>query len=713
MVAFRRRVSARGVSIVAALVFVAVLSAVAVGVQSTLPGGNSASQTAAPVCVIFNGKQICDNSTTAKEPAAEKAENAEVKTQQDTARAELAKKCDAAIKEAKVAATAKKTAKPAEKVTDDCVGAIPDASLPAKYRCVGKSAQVDIASGNGGIKVTTQPNPNMPPGKCATLACTPNATGNALNSVLTLGGNMGITKKGFKCFAANMDGIDKTAILAKSLDANAFDAYTGTGVNGVRISSGVDSRSLEILKNAYGVKPEDSSLTLPATSPTADQVLKMALANPDQDALEASKQVTEDAVKQNPDLIDAKNLTPDEAATMPLSIECNADKSYCFGVANPTDAAKLVSSGFTCAKDTDGTYGCERDKSQQCPSGSTGTPPNCIRGGQQTTFQDPNATKAPPSNSSSGPLDSFLKGLTNAFRPTPPAPPQAAPQQCSTDPNAYAQQQQQYQQQMQQYQYQLQQYQYQQQMQQYYAQQQGGYGSMPPQQPPPAQPVACTPSTQQQCQMQPQQPNPNNCSVGFWQAVYSGTCITGWRCIPSGTGTTTPPVATLSCEPPVADVGMSIAITYGCSSGLATSSSFRVTTQPGGSATTTLVNPPGGANTATYSLACVDQGRTSGAQCSIQVSRPSIILVANPKTVTLGGTSLISWLTTGMDSCVISSPDQQDFTERNSAYTSANGAATTSPVSATSMFLLHCDTFAGGVREATTTVLLATSTPAE
>ncbi|MDO8575947.1 MAG: hypothetical protein Q7R90_01390, partial [bacterium] len=79
--------------------------------------------------------------------------------------------------------------------------------------------------------------------------------------------------------------------------------------------------------------------------------------------------------------------------------------------------------------------------------------------------------------------------------------------------------------------------------------------------------------------------------------------------------------------------------------------------------------------------------------------------VANPKTVQSGEISLLSWLTTGMDSCVISSPDQADFTLRNSSYTSVTGAATTSPVASSgAMFLLHCETLAGGIRDATTTI---------
>src|SRR3989344_1449333 len=306
-------------------------------------------------------------------------------------------------------------------------------------------------------------------------------------------------------------------------------------------------------------------------------------------------------------------------------------------------------------------------------------------------------------------IGSLFEGLMKALTaPKPPAP--APAQACSTDPNAYAQQQQQYQQQLQQYNYQLQQQQYQKQLGQYYADSNGI--TPPPDLPFTQQPTPCSPSVGNQCRGQIPQPNPNNCTVGYWQAAYSGACITGWQCIPR-TGTTTAPVATLSCEPEVADVGMPIAITYGCSSGTATSSSFLVTTQPGGSAIATVANPPAGTNTATYSLACVDQGKTSGAQCSVQVSRPTIILVANPSTVTASSTSatssisLISWLTTGMDSCVISSPDMPGFTLQNMSNTSMNGAATTSPLTSAARVHLDCLTAAGSVRGATTTVHVA------
>jgi len=337
-----------------------------------------------------------------------------------------------------------------------------------------------------------------------------------------------------------------------------------------------------------------------------------------------------------------------------------------------------------------------------CPSGK-GLVPNCGTTGCTGSNCGPGGGTGGDGTTGFGDakgLSSLLQGLAKGLGGTPPQSPHApaAPAQaCQTDPNAYQQQQQQYQQQLQQYNYQLQQAQYQQQMNQLYAERNGGIA--PPTQPLPAQPTPCTPSTGNQCREQPQQPPASACSAGAWRATYSGVCVTGWQCI-----STAGPKAELVCEPAVADAGSTIAITYGCSSGVASSSSFKVTTQPGGSATTTVNTPPAGTNTATYTLACTDQGRTTGAQCSVQVARTNIILVANPKTVPANGTSLLSWLTTGMQSCIISSPDQADFTARNSSNTSVTGAATTSAIATSARFLLHCETLAGGIKDATMTV---------
>ena len=299
------------------------------------------------------------------------------------------------------------------------------------------------------------------------------------------------------------------------------------------------------------------------------------------------------------------------------------------------------------------------------------------------------------------PLNSLLSGLLRGL--LTPQPPQMPAQTCSSDPNGYAQQQQQYQQQLQQYNYQLQQYNYQQQLSSMYS---GGYGggyggSSFMSAIPPAQPTPCTPATSQQCQGQPPQPPAENCNAGTWRPTQNGACVTGWQCVPSSSGA---PTASLSCQPQIADVGMTLAVSYSCSAGTAIGSGFVASTSPSGSATTTIAAPPAGTNTAMYRLTCNNGGTTAGAQCSVQVALPTIILVANPKTVHSGGASLIGWITSGMQSCVVSSPDDSSFTSRNSSNTSVNGTATTSPVTTSTGYLLHCQTIGGGTRDATTTL---------
>jgi hypothetical protein len=84
-------------------------------------------------------------------------------------------------------------------------------------------------------------------------------------------------------------------------------------------------------------------------------------------------------------------------------------------------------------------------------------------------------------------------------------------------------------------------------------------------------------------------------------------------------------------------------------------------------------------------------------------------MITNPKIVKSGDSALIGWVTAGMQSCVVSSPDDHDFTGRNANNTSPSGAATTSPITATSNYRLDCTTLAGGTKTATTTVSIATN----
>ena len=294
-------------------------------------------------------------------------------------------------------------------------------------------------------------------------------------------------------------------------------------------------------------------------------------------------------------------------------------------------------------------------------------------------------------------MKSILGGLAKGLMANSNAAPA---QSCSSDPNAYQQQQQQYNQQLQQYQYQLQQYNYQQQMSQ--------YNGMPA----PLPPIAPTPcqqnSSQNTCAAPPAQPSPAGCPNGTWRPITTqqsngANCTTSWQCVPGGGGAI--PTAELSCNPNVADVGMSVAIAYSCTNATGSAGSgFDTDGATSGATTTVIANPPAGTNTATFGIVCTNQNLVGRAECKVQIGRPSIILVANPRIVQSGASSTIGWITSGMRSCVVSSPDMPAFTAENADNTSVNGMATTSPLTSGVRIRLNCTTVGGGVRVATTTV---------
>lgn len=298
-----------------------------------------------------------------------------------------------------------------------------------------------------------------------------------------------------------------------------------------------------------------------------------------------------------------------------------------------------------------------------------------------------------PGGSGGNPLGSLLQGLMSRLLGN-------QGQQCSSDPNQYQQQQQQYQQQMQQYQYQMQQY-------QYYQQQSLYSGQQPP--PPPQPPQACTPNSQQNtCAPAPSQPT-SGCSNGSWQPVRTQQgngyqCTTGWQCGPSNVPQ---PTAQLTCEPKVAEPGMSVALSFACSNATGSTGSglaFSTDNRTSGTTTVALTNPPEGARGVTFGLACTNQNLTGRAECEVELVRPLIALVATPKNVTSGEASRVGWTTAGMQSCVISSPQMPGFTMQNAEKKTVNGTATTSPLTRDTTVVLTCQTIGGNTKVASTTI---------
>ncbi|MCE9541818.1 hypothetical protein K8R03_04675 [Candidatus Kaiserbacteria bacterium] len=224
----------------------------------------------------------------------------------------------------------------------------------------------------------------------------------------------------------------------------------------------------------------------------------------------------------------------------------------------------------------------------------------------------------------------------------------------------------------------------------------------------------CATSSQTQCPTPPVQPDASQCPNGAWQqqmtTIATGqSCLTGWKCVP---GAQPMPTASLSCSPAVIDIGMSVTMSYSCGNSVKSQGqNFSTLGALSGSTSTPILSLPQGATTADFGVACIDsQNRYATSTCSVQVARPNIVLAANPKTVASGGVSLIGWTTSGMSSCVVSSPDSSVFTSRNANATSTTGAATTTPVTADMRVVLTCTTLGGNTKRATTTVNVSQNT---
>lgn len=209
----------------------------------------------------------------------------------------------------------------------------------------------------------------------------------------------------------------------------------------------------------------------------------------------------------------------------------------------------------------------------------------------------------------------------------------------------------------------------------------------------------------------------NQCVEQIIQQCYYGCAPDGKTCAtsPQTPPTVGAPTAELSCQPKTADVGMIETITWGCSAGTSTGSGFATNGARTGTATTTLekAEPLASASrlyTKTFSLVCTNQGLTGTASCSVQVAQPWVSLVANPDEVDSGEKTAIGWVTAGMkeNGCVISSPNQPDFTDREKDTPRSSGVAESLPITANTQFVLTCTTVGGNTRTASTTVLIKT-----
>ena len=162
--------------------------------------------------------------------------------------------------------------------------------------------------------------------------------------------------------------------------------------------------------------------------------------------------------------------------------------------------------------------------------------------------------------------------------------------------------------------------------------------------------------------------------------------------------------AQISCQPKIADVGMQVGVSYACQ-GANTSKGdgFSTNGQLSGSAQI-MVEAPVSGTTATYALTCSKEGVTDSAQCTLGVNKPMIALTSIPKNIKSGETATIGWVTGAIESCVISSPTNQQFTDANKDKAVPSGSAKTPPLTQTTKFVLNCTTKAGGSKSAEVSV---------
>lgn len=162
--------------------------------------------------------------------------------------------------------------------------------------------------------------------------------------------------------------------------------------------------------------------------------------------------------------------------------------------------------------------------------------------------------------------------------------------------------------------------------------------------------------------------------------------------------------AELSCQPQIADVGMQVAISFACqNANTSGGTGFSTGGALSGTTTAIVAAPSLGSHTTSFGLLCSNQGVTNSAQCTVNVNKAAIVLVANPKSIASGKEANIGWITSGMESCVVSSSNAA-FTAANASSTNVSGSAKTPALTQTSSFFLTCATKTGATKTASTTV---------
>lgn len=166
--------------------------------------------------------------------------------------------------------------------------------------------------------------------------------------------------------------------------------------------------------------------------------------------------------------------------------------------------------------------------------------------------------------------------------------------------------------------------------------------------------------------------------------------------------------AELVCAPQTQEVGEPIAISWMCQNatnkrvdGFTVDESASVLS---GTAQVTA-STTAGQSTMQFSLTCLKEGQTHQAQCSVEVVKPFIVLVATPSTVASGGSVRVGWVTGGMrntsDACSLTSEELPSV-----VHTATAGVVDIPNITQETTFTLTCTTRTGGPKTGEVTVSL-------
>lgn len=168
------------------------------------------------------------------------------------------------------------------------------------------------------------------------------------------------------------------------------------------------------------------------------------------------------------------------------------------------------------------------------------------------------------------------------------------------------------------------------------------------------------------------------------------------------------PVAQISCQPKIAEVGTKIALSFACQNATASSGSgFSTGNILSGTTTATTTTPTIGSDSIVYGLTCSKEGRTHSAQCAVQVAKSAIVLVANPKKISSREKTNIGWITAGIDACKLWSPTLGEEWNPDDANDAGRSGTVKSPeLTKDTVFQLECVTTTGLTKSASTTVVV-------